>query len=71
MRCSKLASTTTRRDRAGVLGVERGDGFLQLGEARLGAALGREVGAVDHEMVSHSQSPVTPSRSAAISRRSL
>ena len=41
------------RDGAGVLAVERGDGFLELGEAGLGAALGRQVGAVDHEMVGH------------------
>ncbi len=59
------------RDRAGVLGVERRDRLLQLGEARLGASLGGEVRSVDHEVVSHVSSPVTPSRSAAISRSSL
>ena len=73
MRCSKLASTTTVAIDAGVLAVERGHGFLQLGEARLGAALGREVGAVDHEVVGHSVSGdarvgLRPSRAAACSR---
>ena len=39
--------------RSGVLPAEGGHGLAELGEARLRASLGGEVGAVDHEMVGH------------------
>ncbi len=53
-----------------MLRVEGRDRLFELGEAGFRPPFRREVRSVDHEVVGH-QSPVTLSRSAAISRRSL
>ena len=51
IRCPNVASTTTVTRHAGMVGDVRVDGLVQLGEARHRSTFGRDVRAVDHDVL--------------------